>query len=64
MLCSVLFRKDIDTISLFLWLDAHNAFVENEECTEDGNRHKLNTLFVLHNLQTVQGYMISVKDFF
>lgn len=63
MLCSVLFRKEIDTISLFLWLDARNAFVENEECTEDGTRHKLNTLFVLHNLQTVQGYMISVKVF-
>lgn len=45
MLCSVPIRKPIETISLFFWLHACDAFVEDEECLDHDTRHKYNFLF-------------------
>lgn len=44
MLCSVLIRKPIETMSLFFCLHAYDAFVEDEECLDHDTRHKYNFL--------------------
>lgn len=45
MLCSVLIRKPIETMSLCFWLNARNTLrVENEECSDYDTRHKCNFL--------------------